>query len=66
MRLNLSEDEIGTIIGALEYEAEDLEYRSRNDRGAIDEEKKEYEAAARKSRTVINRIEKECALARVE
>ncbi len=66
MRLNLSEDEIGTILGALEYEAEDLEYRSRNDRGAIDEEKKEYEAAARKSRTVINRIEKECALARVE
>ncbi len=66
MRLNLSEDEIGTIIGALEYEAEDLEYRSRNDRGATDEEKEEYEASARKSRAVINRIEKKCAQAKVK
>ncbi len=59
MQLTLNENEIQTIIVALEFDADDLEYRADSDHWATDEEKNEYRAAARKSRKTAKRVKKQ-------
>ncbi len=61
MQMNLSENDVSTVLSALEFYAEDREYLAEKDPWTTETERPDYEDAAKEIRELIERIEKQCA-----